>query len=70
MTHADVLRSALEAGRDPHTAWAAVCLGKEESAVTKEERNKAKRENYMILYASDFMASVKFPSLLFPKDTK
>jgi DNA polymerase I-like protein with 3'-5' exonuclease and polymerase domains len=55
------MRNALENGRDPIIAAAAVILGKEEAAITKEERNNAKVHTMYILYGTNFFATVKYP---------
>ena len=44
------LREAFEAGEDIHAATAAEVLGKERSALTKDERNVAKMVNFGIIY--------------------
>ncbi len=44
------LREAFEAGEDIHSATAAEVLGKERSALTKDERNVAKMVNFGIIY--------------------
>ena len=61
MRHEDVIRSALEAGKDPHVAWAAHCFGKKPEDVTPQERQQAKTENFCLLYSGDFMATVNWP---------
>jgi DNA polymerase I-like protein with 3'-5' exonuclease and polymerase domains len=59
--HAKLLREALEAGKDPHKAWAAHRLGIPYEEVTPEQRNLAKADNYYLLYSTSFMATVKWP---------
>jgi DNA polymerase I len=44
------LREAFEAGEDIHAATAAEVLGRERSALTKDERNVAKMVNFGIIY--------------------
>ena len=58
-----IIRNALERGRDPNTAVAAVMLNKEEAAVTKEERNKAKMYTFHALYSTSFLATVNYPRI-------
>lgn len=59
--HRRVVRAALEAGQDPHKAWAAVLFRKEPRDVTPEERRYGKQANFTLLYSTDFMATVRWP---------
>lgn len=52
MTHEEFIRAVLARGGDPHTAWAAHCLGKPEEQVQPHERQVAKQDNYRLLYAT------------------
>ena len=58
MTHEEFIRAVLARKGDPHTAWAAHCLNKPESEVTREERAAAKTNNYYLLYNPAFLASI------------
>lgn len=60
MTHEQVIRAALEAGKDPHLAWAAHSLGKTAEAVTPAERQVAKSQNMHLLYSTHFMSTVNW----------
>lgn len=64
MTHTELIRKTLEAGGDPHTAWAAHCFGKVEKDVTPSERQQAKAENFCLLYSGDFIKTVNWPQRL------
>lgn len=62
--HSRLIRAALEAGEDPHTAWAAHCFGKSPEDVTPQERTQAKAENFVLLYSGDFMKTVNWPQTM------
>ena len=58
--HERVVREALEAGKDPHTATAAWALEIPAEEVTRHQREQAKSLNYCLLYSTTFLATVKF----------
>lgn len=58
--HERVLRTALEAGQDPHASWAAHRLGKPVGEVTFAERRAFKQESFFLLYSTRFLESVKW----------
>lgn len=59
--HRRVVREALEAGQDPHKAWAAVLFQTSPDRVTPEQRMAGKQANFALLYSTDFMATVRWP---------
>jgi hypothetical protein len=58
--HERVLRAALEAGEDPHRAWAAHRLGIPPGEVTPEQRKQFKTESFNLLYSTTFLDSVNW----------
>jgi DNA polymerase I-like protein with 3'-5' exonuclease and polymerase domains len=56
--HERILATALRAGLDPHTAWAAHRLGKKVEDVTFDERQAYKMESFHLLYSTTFMFKV------------
>ena len=52
MDRAKIIREALAAGRDPHTATAAVVFGIPEDKVTTAQRQCEKQWNYIFLYSN------------------
>lgn len=62
--HEKILKEALEAGKDPHIAWAAHCFGKKPEDVTPQERQQAKAESFALLYGTSFMSKVNWPQEL------
>jgi len=63
-SHEELIRRALEAGKDPHTAWAAYVFGKPEAEVTPAERQQAKAENFCLLYSGSFMGTINWPQVM------
>lgn len=59
--HESILRTALEAGKDPHVAMVCWIKDCQPEQVTKEERAEIKMLNYRLLYSPDFLGTINFP---------